>query len=117
MSQIDIMPTVLGLLHFDYKSKFYGQDVMKTTYQPRAFIATYQDLGLMKENILTILSPKQKVKQFDLKMIPNSNIQKEYQSHYDEILLKKPNKRLVNETISYYQTASELLKNKQYQKE
>lgn len=117
MSQIDIMPTVLGLLHFDYKSKFYGQDVMKTTYQPRAFIATYQDLGLMKENILTILSPKQIVKQFDLKMIPNSNIQKEYQSHYDEILLKKPNKRLVNETISYYQTASELLKNKQYQKE
>nr|WP_315171890.1 sulfatase-like hydrolase/transferase [uncultured Flavobacterium sp.] len=117
MSQIDIMPTVLGLLHFDYKSKFYGQDVMKTTYQPRAFIATYQDLGLMKENILTILSPKQKVKQFDLKMIPNSNIQKEYQSHYDEILLKKPNNQLINETISYYQTASELLKNKQYQKE
>lgn len=117
MSQIDVMPTVFGLLHFDYNSKFYGQDVLKTTYQPRAFIATYQDLGLIKEDILTILSPKQKVKQFDLKMIVNSNIQKEYQYHYDEILLKKPNNQLINETISYYQTASELLKNKQYQKE
>lgn len=81
MSQIDIMPTLFGLLHFDYESKFYGQDVFKAHYQPRAFIATYQDLGLIKKNVLTILSPKQKVKQFDLKLIPDSNIQKEYQSH------------------------------------
>lgn len=34
--------------------------------------------------------------------------------HYDEILLKNPNKQLINETIAYYQTASELLKYKKY---
>jgi phosphoglycerol transferase MdoB-like AlkP superfamily enzyme len=83
MSQIDIMPTVFGLLHFDYQSKFYGQDVMKTTYQPRAFIATYQDLGYIKDSVLTILSPKQKVKQFDLKLKYNKSVQPEYQSTFE----------------------------------
>lgn len=117
MSQIDIMPTVFGLLHFDYQSKFYGQDVMKTAYQPRAFIATYQDLGLIKDSILTILSPKQKVKQFDLKLKYNKNIQPEYQSNFEEIAERHFNRNYTNETISYYQTASEILKNKQYQKQ
>nr|WP_315146562.1 sulfatase-like hydrolase/transferase [uncultured Flavobacterium sp.] len=117
MSQIDIMPTLFGVLHFDYQSKFYGQNVLQANYQPRAFIATYQDLGLIKEQVLTILSPKQKVKQFDLKMILNSNVPKVYESHYDEIILKNPNQKLINETIAYYQTCSEILKNKQYQKE
>lgn len=116
MSQIDIMPTLFGVLHFDYQSKFYGQNVLQPNYQPRAFIATYQDLGLIKEQVLTILSPKQKVKQFDLKMILNSNVPKVYESHYDEIILKNPNQKLINETIAYYQTCSEILKNKQYQK-
>jgi phosphoglycerol transferase MdoB-like AlkP superfamily enzyme len=34
MSQIDIMPTVFGLLNFSYESKFYGQDVLKADYSP-----------------------------------------------------------------------------------
>jgi phosphoglycerol transferase MdoB-like AlkP superfamily enzyme len=48
MSQIDIMPTVFGLLNFSYESKFYGQDVLKADYKPRALIATYQDLGMIR---------------------------------------------------------------------
>ena len=58
MSQIDVMPTLFGLLHFNYQSKFYGQDVLKPDYKPRALIATYQDLGLIKDNVLTITFSK-----------------------------------------------------------
>ena len=36
VSQIDLMPTLFGLLNFNYKTKFFGQDVLKTDYQPRA---------------------------------------------------------------------------------
>src|SRR5699024_8860746 len=50
MSQIDLMPTVLGLLHFSYSSKFYGQDVFKPHYRPRAFLATYQDMGYVRDS-------------------------------------------------------------------
>jgi phosphoglycerol transferase MdoB-like AlkP superfamily enzyme len=114
MSQIDIMPTLFGLLHFKYKSKFYGQDVLKPEYQPRAFVATYQDLGLIKDQVLTILSPKQKVKQFNIKLKNDAAIDDYYQTQYDEIELQNPNLQSIKEAISYYQTASLLLKNKKY---
>ncbi|TDE07296.1 LTA synthase family protein [Flavobacterium sandaracinum] len=116
MSQIDVMPTVFGLLNFDYQSKFFGQDVLKPEYKPRALIATYQDLGLIKDNVLTILSPKQTVKQFQLTLKPNQKVAADFQIFYDEIPITKERTDLVNETISYYQTASDMLKKKKYQK-
>ncbi|MTH16701.1 alkaline phosphatase family protein [Flavobacterium sp. LC2016-01] len=115
MSQIDLMPTLFGLLHFDYESKFFGQNVFKADYKPRAFIATYQDLGLIKDNVLTILSPKQVVKQYDLKVKPSAGVAPEFQVLYDEIPVKTERNDLVNDAISFYQSASYLLKEKQYQ--
>jgi phosphoglycerol transferase MdoB-like AlkP superfamily enzyme len=116
MSQIDVMPTLFGLLNFNYQSKFYGQDVLKSDYQPRALIATYQDLGLIKDNVLTILSPKQAVKQFQLTLKPDQKLAPEFQIYYDQVPLTKERTDLVNEAISYYQTASDMLKKKKYQK-
>ncbi|WP_260440453.1 sulfatase-like hydrolase/transferase, partial [Elizabethkingia anophelis] len=40
MSQIDVMPTLFGLLNFNYQSKFLGQDVFTKEFQPKAYIAT-----------------------------------------------------------------------------
>jgi phosphoglycerol transferase MdoB-like AlkP superfamily enzyme len=117
MSQIDVMPTALGLLNFNYQSKFYGQDVLKSDYKPRALIATYQNLGLIKDDVLTIISPKQQVKQFGLTVIPNSKLGPDFQVMYEEKLLEKERTDLVNETISYYQTASDMLQKKKYQKQ
>lgn len=114
MSQIDVMPTLFGLLHFNYKSKFYGQDVLKSSYKPRAFIATYQNLGLIKDNKLTIIAPKQQVKQYDLHVQYNKNLSNDFQLMYEQLPMTKPRLDLEKETISYYQTASLLLKNKQY---
>jgi phosphoglycerol transferase MdoB-like AlkP superfamily enzyme len=116
MSQIDVMPTVFGLLNFNYQSKFFGQDVLKSDYKPRALIATYQNLGLIKDNVLTIISPKQQVKQLQLTLIPNPKLASEFQLFYDQKPIAKPRLDLENETISYYQTASDILKKKKYQK-
>ncbi|KAB1157708.1 LTA synthase family protein [Flavobacterium luteum] len=115
MSQIDLMPTLFGLLNFNYQSKFFGQDVLKEDYKPRALIATYQNLGLIKDNVLTILSPKQKVKQLQLTVLQNPKLGSNFQLFYEEKPLQKERKDLINETISYYQTASDILKKKQYQ--
>jgi phosphoglycerol transferase MdoB-like AlkP superfamily enzyme len=116
MSQIDIMPTLFGLLNFNYQSKFFGQDVLKPDYEPRAFIATYQNLGLIKNDILTVLSPKKQVKQYQLSIIKDQKIPINFQFHYNEKPLGQLKMGLVNETIAYYQTASEVLKKKKYQK-
>jgi phosphoglycerol transferase MdoB-like AlkP superfamily enzyme len=112
MSQIDVMPTLFGLLHFSYDSKFYGQDVFNKNYQPRAFVATYQDLGLIKDNILTVISPVKKVKQFQLIPQIKPKIKREFQTHFEEKPRSVLQQNLVNETISYYQTSAYLLKHK-----
>jgi phosphoglycerol transferase MdoB-like AlkP superfamily enzyme len=116
MSQIDIMPTVFGLLNFSYQSKFFGQDVLQADYKPRALIATYQDLGMIRDNVLTIISPKQEVKQYKMTLLPKAGVEDDFQIYYDQKPLEKERTDLVNETISFYQTASDMLKKKKYQK-
>ena len=58
-SQMDVAPTLLGLLKFNYTSQFFGQDIFATPTGPqRAFIATYQGLGYLTQDSLTILNPR-----------------------------------------------------------
>ncbi|MDE1193565.1 MAG: LTA synthase family protein [Arachidicoccus sp.] len=116
MSQIDIMPTVMGLLHFSYSSKFIGQNILDSDYIPRAFIATYEDMGFIKDSVLTVLSPLKQTKQYTL--IPQTmiNVEPQFQYQYKELPAKNLNTKLKDEAISYYQTAAWLLKNNQYQK-
>ncbi len=65
-SQIDVAPTVLGLLNISYESQFYGRDIMQMHKdEGRAFISNYQKLGLFKDNKLVYLSPQQKVDVID----------------------------------------------------
>ena len=116
VSQIDLMPTVLGLLNFDYQSKFFGQNVLLSTYKPRAFIATYQDLGYISNDVLTIISPVKKVKQFDLIQQKNEVLGANYSILYEEKPKVKIDEKLKKENIAIYQTASHILKTKNYQK-
>ncbi|WP_162128220.1 LTA synthase family protein [Flavobacterium phycosphaerae] len=116
MSQIDVMPTLFGLLHFSYDSKFYGQDIFNSNYKPRAFVATYQDLGYIKDNILTIISPVKKVKQFQLIQQPNPKVGANFQLYFEEKPMTTLRDDLVNEAIANYQTSAYLLKHKKYQK-
>jgi phosphoglycerol transferase MdoB-like AlkP superfamily enzyme len=116
VSQIDVMPTVLGILNFNYTSKFFGQNVLQKNYKPRAFIATYQDLGYIKDDVLTIILPQKKVKQFDLIQQKNETLDMSYSIFYEEKPKTKIAVKLKKETIAVYQTASYILKNKKYQK-
>ena len=116
-SQIDVMPTVLGLLNFKYQSKFLGQDVFSKNFVPRAYIATYQDLGFIKDNYLTVISPTKNIKQYQLVQKPNTNTSTEFNIYYTENLLQdNPRKDLVDQTISNYQSTSFWLKNKMLDK-
>ncbi|WP_027359969.1 LTA synthase family protein [Desulforegula conservatrix] len=59
MSQIDIPPTVLGLLNFSYTSDFFGRDILKTDEKTgRAFVSTYQKLGYIENDRIAVLSPQ-----------------------------------------------------------
>jgi phosphoglycerol transferase MdoB-like AlkP superfamily enzyme len=55
-SQIDVAPTLLGMLNADYESSFYGRDLLRNPPQ-RALISNYQKLGYLTPESLVILGP------------------------------------------------------------
>jgi len=60
LSQVDLPPTLLGLLGMDYPSRFYGVDVFQAPPN-RAFISTYQLLGYLTPDRLVQLAPHRRV--------------------------------------------------------
>lgn len=98
-SQIDVIPTLLGLLNVSYTSSFMGYDMLRlsSTQKTRAFIGTYQNLGYFADDVLTILEPKEGVLQ------EHANTQ-----FIEQTPLEKPQNALITKAIAYYQYASYL---------
>ena len=101
MSQIDIAPTVLGILNMSYRSRFFGRDILKAGSAPdRAFISTYQKLGYLTGDRLLVAGPK---KRLDSYVIARAN------GSASEI---KPREQDVADMLSYFQGASTIYKNR-----
>jgi phosphoglycerol transferase MdoB-like AlkP superfamily enzyme len=101
MSQIDLGPTILGLLNFSYQSKFFGYDIFKLEPgRERAFVSTYQSLGYIRKDTLIILRPQSISESFIPDFADGS------------AKLIQSNSQLTQEAITWYQTASYQFKNK-----
>lgn len=99
--QIDVAPTLLALLNWNYESKFFGKDILKMKPdEERAFIANYQKLGYVKNDRLTILSPQQKVTSYKINR------------HTGVIERKTVDEESLNDAVTYYQSASFVQKNR-----
>ncbi len=98
-SQIDLYPTLFGLLGWGYESNNYGQDIRRKDYAPRALLATYQKLGYLKNDSLIVLSPKRKTETFI------------YDKAINGQRAANLSTSLSDEAIAYYQTAYYLFKN------
>lgn len=62
-SQIDIAPTVLGLLNIPYRSRFFGQDILREgQFHQRAFMANYLTVGYMEAGLVVELAPQHRVR-------------------------------------------------------
>jgi len=108
-SQIDVMPTVMGLLNFSYESKFLGQDIFSGFYKPRAYIATYRELGYLTPETLSIIKPLRE--QIQYKIVPEAEQPKvELPIFYQQLKVAQPDEKLIKECISAYETTYFLLK-------
>jgi phosphoglycerol transferase MdoB-like AlkP superfamily enzyme len=102
MSQIDIAPTVLGLLDFNYYSKFFGRDVLASAPESdRAFVANYQTLGYLRGDRLVLLYPKRRTEVFRVDRRWNP-----VEAVYDAAVLR--------EAIGFYSAASFVFRNGLY---
>ncbi|QTH13080.1 sulfatase-like hydrolase/transferase [Pseudomonas corrugata] len=94
-SQIDLAPTLLGLLNLDYRSTFFGRNLLQDNpLPPRVVVGNYQHLGLFDGKDLAILSPRQGLRRHDDALTES----RESRATSDD--------PLIGRAITYYQTAS-----------
>jgi phosphoglycerol transferase MdoB-like AlkP superfamily enzyme len=102
-TQIDIAPTVLGLLGLSYHAPFFGEDVLHTRPDHRvAFFSHNHDVALYEDGQLAILGLNKSV----------SNVF--YDPATDSYKPAPPNERLNDLAVAYYQTAFELFRERRY---
>jgi phosphoglycerol transferase MdoB-like AlkP superfamily enzyme len=106
VSQIDLAPTLLGVMNLSYKSKFFGVDVLtnEKKIDQHSFVSTYSDVGYFKGDKLYLLKPKKEKKVFDV------TISKYGWDGSKEVLTQDFEEEKMNEAINYYQSASYLFK-------
>lgn len=95
-SQIDVAPTVLGLLGIDYTSSFFGRNLLQENSDApqRVLIGNYQHLGLFDGKDLAILSPGKRIRKH-LDALGDST---ETEANREDVLVKR--------AMAYYQIAS-----------
>lgn len=98
-SQIDLMPTLFTMLHWNYTSNFFGKNIFEDNFEERALVGTYLKLGLLKKDKIMILSNQKKNSFYNWKKKDNS------------LSTIPMNKKFLEETISWYQTADYLYTN------
>ena len=95
MSQIDLPPTILDVLRADGDDDFFGRSVFELpATAPRAFISNYQELGYLKNDVLTVLSLNRKITAFRVDPVTF------------ESTPMPVNATLADEAVAYYQTAA-----------
>lgn len=90
-SQIDVMPTVLGILNFEYKTQFFGRDVLNYPTD-RSFISTYQMLGYIRDKDMVVLAPRKEPIFYEIK-------------DKTQFISKDRMQDLLDEAIAFYQTS------------
>lgn len=93
-SQIDVAPTLLGLMNMRYESHFYGSDILAPGAAHRALLANYQTVGWYQDGLVIELKPGARTRVVDastgLEQAPNA-----------------ASEAMTAAAISYYQLASE----------
>lgn len=92
ISQIDVLPTLLGLLKWPYDASFYGKDALKPSYRSRYFVSNYQYIGYLRGDDMVVLKPQRGA---------------EFYRDGNEVAPDDRMKELEKEAIYYYQNASD----------
>jgi phosphoglycerol transferase MdoB-like AlkP superfamily enzyme len=96
-SQIDVAPTILGLLGLGYESRFFGHDILLTgASHQRAFMSNYLTVGYMESGKVVELLPRRRVRVTDAvsgAVVP-----------HDVAGVSE----LINEAIAHYETVADI---------
>jgi phosphoglycerol transferase MdoB-like AlkP superfamily enzyme len=104
MGQIDIAPTVLGLLGFGYRAPFFGQDVLAHPEARRvAFFSHNHDVAILEGNRMVVFGLNKSESAFS------------YDRATDKYSPVPVDAELADLGVAYYQTAFELFREHRYE--
>lgn len=104
ISQMDIAPTVLGLLGIPYEAPFFGQDILAQSSTPPVLLFNHNhDVALFQEEKLVVLGLRDNVNTYHYTL----------GSDLPDEVANTPN--LTDLATAYYQCAFELFKEHRYQ--
>jgi phosphoglycerol transferase MdoB-like AlkP superfamily enzyme len=102
-SQIDIAPTILGMLGLPYQASFYGRDVLSASNKPNTVVFNHNyNVAILQNNQLTVLGMGKKLSGFS------------YDPKTDKQIAAPVEPQAGDLATAYYQTAYELFKRHQY---
>ena len=108
--QLDVAPTILGLMGRPYETMFYGHDLLKNPPPPgRVVINHNRDIGLMRNDRMVVLSLGRKVEFYRGNPKTTEMIRQDRPDDTDLELEK--------DAIALYQTADELYMQRKYRVE
>lgn len=97
-SQIDLAPTLLAMLGLRADDHFVGRDILTMPPEEgRALLSTYQNLGYLKGDVMTVLQPKRKIESFRISADGKDA----------QLIATEP--KLAEEAIAYFQGAALLM--------
>lgn len=97
-SQIDLVPTLLAILGLQGDDHFIGRDILRMAPEDgRALLSTYQNLGYLKGDVMTVLQPRRKIETYKI----SANGQDAQPMPTDP--------KLAEEAIAYFQGAALLM--------
>jgi phosphoglycerol transferase MdoB-like AlkP superfamily enzyme len=103
MSQIDVAPTLMGLLGLPYTAPWFGQDALHAPVAGRVLLFNHNDqVALMVDGTLTILG------------LHGTQVTKAYDAEKDQYRVLPSSEGQGALAVAYYQTAYELFKAKKY---
>lgn len=98
-SQLDLAPTILGLLNFDYNSEFFGRDLLQVPEGRHwALMSHNRDVSLLRNDTLAVLGIGKTIDLWECGDQPGSIVR------IDSIA----DSSIIWDAIAYYQTAFEL---------
>jgi len=93
-SQIDVAPTLLGLMDVRYESRFFGNDALAAHAPHRALLANYQTVGWYQDGTVVELKPNSRTRVVDA----STGIERTADAASD---------LMTDKAIGFYQIASE----------
>jgi phosphoglycerol transferase MdoB-like AlkP superfamily enzyme len=110
-SQIDIAPTVLGLLGFAYEAPFFGEDVLNWAGGPRTLLFNHNHkVAIYREGELAILGL-----QGEVQSVRHRQDMSRPKQERDIYMPIASNLSLIDLATAYYQTAYDLFQGRRYQ--